>query len=188
MNNLQGLQLWLRLQRQRFHILRLDKVALGGWMSRYPRSYERDFYQLKCWWRRGRGVWMEIERNGPEIQLSCFEILIFTQIRDFWAVFNLTCSLLFDVQCHWMKKKLKTINIEMKHEFVNRKIWQTVHACTDVKKVQLVGCGYKNALFFFHSVCIWHYIGIRLSFTDIHLIKSLKALKHRTRTGVVSSK
>ena len=139
MNNLQGLQLWLRLQRQRFHILRLDKVALGGWMSRYPRSYERDFYQLKCWWRRGRGVWMEIERNGPEIQHSCFEILIFTKIRDFWAVFKLTCSLSFDVQCHWMKKKLKTINIEMKQEFVNRKIWQTVHACTDVKMVQLVG-------------------------------------------------
>ena len=68
----------------------------------------------ECGWRSNE--------NGPEIQLSCFEILIFTKIRDFWAVFKLTCSLSFDVQCHWMKKKLKTINIEMKQEFVNRKI------------------------------------------------------------------
>ena len=63
------------------------------------------------------------------IQLGYFENLIFTAIRDFRTVFiKLICSLSYDVQAHRMKKKLKTINIKMNQESINRKIWQTV--CT----------------------------------------------------------
>ena len=49
--------------------------------------------------------------------------IIFTAIRDFRTVFiKLICSLSYDVQAHRMKTKLKTINIEMNQESINRKI------------------------------------------------------------------
>jgi len=62
------------------------------------------------------GGWGRGEANGMalKIQLSCFEILILTEKRDFRAVFVCcNCSLPFDAQAHRMKKKLNTINIEM---------------------------------------------------------------------------